>query len=177
MRMPGRVAAATAVAAVMVVSFAAPPAVARTAPMVSLSPRQRPRLSRPARPAHPLRRHRPQGAYRWGCTPSARTSVPAWEIKVTIEAPSWQGEVKGGYMCWVECEDRGAAVIAFNDRKYFPYRNPCRWSLTGPNAPVTTASELVAILARQELRDSIDSRGHQRGWSLREEGHPPHGGR
>jgi len=74
------------------------------------------------------------------------------EIDVEIEVPNWQGETNGGYMCWIECEDDGAAVIAFNDRKYFPYRNPCRWSTTGPDAPVTTARELVAILARQELR-------------------------
>ena len=74
------------------------------------------------------------------------------EIRVEIEAPKWQGETRGGYMCWIECEDRGAAVIAFNDREYFPYRNPCRWSSTGPKDPVTTASKLVAMLARQELR-------------------------
>jgi hypothetical protein len=72
------------------------------------------------------------------------------EINVTIEAPNWHGEPNGGYMCWFDC-DR-AAVIAFNDREYFPYRNPCRWSTTGPDAPVTSARELVAILARQELR-------------------------
>ena len=87
-----------------------------------------------------------------GLHPVSKDIGTGVEINVAIEAPNWQGETNGGYMCWIDCADRGVSVIAFNDREYFPYRNPCRWSSTGPDAPVTTASELVAILARQELR-------------------------
>ena len=92
------------------------------------------------------------GGLPMGLHPVSKDIGTGVEINVAIESPNWQGETNGGYMCWIECADRGAAVIAFNDRKYFPYQNPCRWSSTGPDAPVTTASELVAILARQELR-------------------------
>ena len=50
------------------------------------------------------------------------------EINVTIEASNWQGEPNGGYMCWIDCEDRdrGGAVVAFSDHKCFPYQRHCR---------------------------------------------------
>lgn len=92
------------------------------------------------------------GGLPMGLHPVSKDIGTGVEINVAIESPSWQGETNGGYLCWIECADRGAAVIAFNDREYFPYGNPCRWSSTGPDAPVTTAGELVAVLARQELR-------------------------
>jgi hypothetical protein len=164
MRMSGRVAAATAVAAVMVVS----PLAACGGPESSDGEPESQTASSPeptSTPSAPPPSTSASGGLPLGLHPVSKDIGTGVEIKVTIEAPSWQGEVRGGYMCWVECEDRGAAVIAFNDRKYFPYRNPCRWSSTGPNAPVTTASELVAILARQELRtastpEAISVDGH-----------------
>jgi hypothetical protein len=126
MRMPGRVAAATAVAAVMVVS----PLAACGGPDNGDGEPDSQTASSPApdgTPSPPSPTSASEGLP-LGPHPVSKDIGTGVEIEVTIEAPNWQGEVKGGYMCWGECEDRGAAVIAFNDRKYFPYRDPCRWS-------------------------------------------------
>ena len=80
-------------------------------------------------------------------------------VTVTIAAPGWDGEANGGYLCWAAVEmcggpPDGAGVIAFNDREYYVYDDPCRWSTTRPDAPATTADDLVAGLASQGSRDA-----------------------
>jgi hypothetical protein len=78
-------------------------------------------------------------------------------VTVTIPAPGWDGEPNGGYLCWTpvaECAGPpdGAGVIAFNDREYYAYGDPCRWSTTRPSGAATTADVLVAWLANQGSR-------------------------
>ena len=80
------------------------------------------------------------------------------EVTVTIAAPLWDGEPNGGYLCWGDPGDTcagppdGAGLIAFNDREYYVYGDPCRWSSTRPDTPATTANELVGALANQASR-------------------------
>ena len=80
-------------------------------------------------------------------------------ITVTIPAPGWDGAAEGGYLCWTPVDDcagppDGAGLIAFNDREYYAYEDPCRWSTTRPNAAATTADALVAGLATQGSREA-----------------------
>ena len=76
------------------------------------------------------------------------------EITVTIGSPGWHGEPNEGWMCWDACDDRGAALIAYNDRDYYVYGDPCRWSTTGPDAPARSADDFVATLAEQASREA-----------------------
>lgn len=82
------------------------------------------------------------------------------EVTVTIAAPLWDGEPDGGYLCWgdpaAECAGPpdGAGLIAFNDREYYVYRDPCAWSSTRPDTPAATADELVNALANQASREA-----------------------
>jgi hypothetical protein len=80
-------------------------------------------------------------------------------ITVTIPAPGWDGEDEGGYLCWIPVDEcagppDGAGLIAFNDREYHLYEDPCRWSSTQQGAAATTADALVAGLADQRSRDA-----------------------
>jgi hypothetical protein len=83
------------------------------------------------------------------------------EATVTIAAPLWYGEPNGGFLCWGDPDDTcagppdGAGLIAFNDRKYHVYGDPCRWSSTRPDTPATTVDELVDALANQESREAL----------------------
>lgn len=78
-------------------------------------------------------------------------------ITVTIPARGWDGAPNGGYLCWVPVDEcagppDGAGLIAFNDRQYFAYGDPCHWSTTRPTAAATTADDLVTSLANQASR-------------------------
>ena len=80
-------------------------------------------------------------------------------ITVPIPAPGWDGQAEGGYLCWTPVDEcagppDGAGLIAFNDREYYAYENPCRWSTTRPDAAATTADVLVAGLATQGSREA-----------------------
>jgi hypothetical protein len=81
------------------------------------------------------------------------------DITVAIPAPGWDGEPNGGHLCWTpvaECAGPpdGAGLIAFNDREYYVYGDPCRWSTTRPSGASTTADVLVAWLANQASREA-----------------------
>jgi predicted small lipoprotein YifL len=51
-------------------------------------------------------------------------------VEVSITLPQgWSGDPRGGYVCGATCDEpAGAGIIAFNDREYFAYGDPCRWS-------------------------------------------------
>ena len=74
------------------------------------------------------------------------------EVSITLP-PGWSGEPRGGYVCGATCDaPTGAGIIAFNDREYFAYGDPCRWSTSRPAAKATTAEALVGQLAKQTRR-------------------------
>jgi predicted small lipoprotein YifL len=75
-------------------------------------------------------------------------------VEVSITLPQgWSGEPRGGYVCGATCDGpAGAGIIAFNDREYFAYGDPCRWSTSRPKADATTAEVLVEQLAKQTRR-------------------------
>lgn len=80
-------------------------------------------------------------------------------VTVTMPALGWDGEPNGGYLCWTPVDEcagppDGAGVIAFNDREYYAYGDPCRWSITRPSAAATTADDLISGLANQEYREA-----------------------
>lgn len=75
-------------------------------------------------------------------------------VEVSITLPQgWSGDPRGGYVCGATCDEpAGAGIIAFNDREYFAYGDPCRWSTSKPKAHATTAEALVEQLAKQTRR-------------------------
>ena len=74
------------------------------------------------------------------------------EVNVTLP-PGWSGDPRGGYVCRATCDGpAGAGIIAFNDREYFAYGDPCRWSTSKPEALATSAEDLVGQLAEQTRR-------------------------
>jgi hypothetical protein len=156
MNMPHPAAAATAVAAVVVASVLVACSANPDQSAGGTGSRTTSSSEPSSTPSTPPPSTSGFGGLPLGLHPVSKDIGTGVQIKVMVEAPNWVGEANGGLMCLIECEDpgRGAAVIAFNDRKYFPYRNPCRWSSTAPSSPVTTAGKLVAILARQELRNA-----------------------
>jgi hypothetical protein len=50
----------------------------------------------------------------------------------------------------------GAFIMTFAEREYWIYGDPCQWSTTRPDAPVTTVDEVVAALTAQVSRDATD---------------------
>ncbi len=78
------------------------------------------------------------------------------EVTVTIPAPGWQGESKGGILVKNDNVDApdGAGMIVFPDDDLFVYGDPCRWASTTPTTPVTTADAVVTALAAQASRDA-----------------------
>ncbi len=84
------------------------------------------------------------------------------DVTVTITAPGWDGEANGGFLCWTSVQEcagppDGAGLIAFNDREYYVYEDPCRWSTTRPSAAATTADVVIAGLANQASREASAS--------------------
>ena len=74
------------------------------------------------------------------------------EVNVTLP-PGWSGDPRGGYVCRTTCDGpAGAGIIAFNDREYFAYGDPCRWSTSRPEELATSAEALVGQLAKQTRR-------------------------
>jgi hypothetical protein len=76
-------------------------------------------------------------------------------VEISITLPQgWSGDPRGGYACGAATCDgpAGAGIIAFNDREYFAYGDPCRWSTSRPKAHATTAEALVGQLAKQTRR-------------------------
>ncbi len=79
-------------------------------------------------------------------------------ITVTIPAPGWYGEAKGGYLV-KNANDQppdGAYVVgpwSAQAQGYVP-GDPCRWRSTMPDTPATTVDEIVAALASQASRDA-----------------------
>ena len=75
-------------------------------------------------------------------------------VEVSITLPQgWSGDPRGGYVCGATCDGpAGAGIIAFNDREYFAYGDPCRWSTSKPKAHATAAEALVEQLAKQTRR-------------------------
>lgn len=74
------------------------------------------------------------------------------EVSITLP-PGWSGDPRGGYVCGATCDaPAGAGIIAFNDREYFAYGDPCRWSTSKPKSLATTANALVGQLSQQTRR-------------------------
>lgn len=81
--------------------------------------------------------------------------VPA---TVTIPGPGWYGEPNGALLCKGEdrCADPpdGAGMIGPWFGEFLVYGDPCEWSTSTPDEPVTTVDELVAALTNQASRDA-----------------------
>lgn len=79
---------------------------------------------------------------------------------VAIAAPAWEGEPRGGILCWGDPSDEcsgppdGAGMISFVGREYYVYGDACNWSTTRPDTPATTVDELVGALANQASREA-----------------------
>jgi hypothetical protein len=78
------------------------------------------------------------------------------EMTVTIPAPGWQGDSKGGILVKNDNVDApdGAGMIVFPDDGLFVYGDPCMWASTTPTTPATTADAVVTALAAQASRDA-----------------------
>jgi hypothetical protein len=89
-------------------------------------------------------------------SPHVLVSERGVEATVTIPAPGWQGESKGGILVKNDNVDApdGAGMIVFPGDDLFVYGDPCQWSSTTPATPVTTADALVTALAAQASRDA-----------------------
>lgn len=99
-------------------------------------------------------------------TPPADGSLPEgsqhllWDagksMRVTIPASGWHGEPGTGIL--VKNDNSGppdgAGIIVFGRGDLFVYGDPCKWSTTRPETPLTTVDEVVAALAAQPSRDA-----------------------
>jgi hypothetical protein len=84
-------------------------------------------------------------------------------INVTIPAPGWHGDPRGGVLTKNDNADApdGAGLIVFAHTNnlllglgdLYVYGDPCRWASTRPDAPVSTVDEAVAALSGQVSRD------------------------
>ena len=84
--------------------------------------------------------------------PHIFSDTPA--ITVTIPAPDWYGYE--GFIVKNDFSDApdGAGMIGpYAGDKYVP-EDPCQWSTTMPDAPITTVDELVAALGSQASREA-----------------------
>jgi hypothetical protein len=77
--------------------------------------------------------------------------MPLVPMTVTIPAPGWNGEEGSGILTKGNPDTDGAGLITFTG-ELFVYGDPCAWSTTRPETPVTTPDELVAALAAQASR-------------------------
>jgi hypothetical protein len=81
-------------------------------------------------------------------------------VTVTIPAPGWYGEAKGGSLAKnanIQPPD-GAYMLGpwgGEDAGYIP-GDPCQWLSTMPETPATTVDEVVAALASQASRDASE---------------------
>jgi hypothetical protein len=81
-------------------------------------------------------------------------------VTVTIPAPGWYGEAKGGSLV-KNANDQppdGAYVIGpwTGEEASFIPGDPCQWLSTMPDTPATTVDEVVAALANQASRDASE---------------------
>jgi hypothetical protein len=80
-------------------------------------------------------------------------------INVTIPAAGWFGDATGGGIL-VKSENPdppdGSGLIGYIEDDFYVYGDPCQWSTTRPDTPVTNAEELVAALADQASRDASE---------------------
>lgn len=83
--------------------------------------------------------------------------LPTLRTTVTILAPGWYGEPGGGILVKNDnaAAPDGAGMISFFGDLYV-FGDPCEWSTTRPETPVTTVDELVAALAAQASRDASE---------------------
>ena len=84
-----------------------------------------------------------------------------WEegvpMTVTIAAPDWYGEPGGGILIKNDrsAAPDGAGMIVFaGEGDLYVYGDPCQWSTTSSDTPVTTVDDLVAALTSQASRDA-----------------------
>ena len=79
-------------------------------------------------------------------------------LTVTIPAPGWYGEVGGGILTKNEKHEPpdGSGMIIFAQQEYTVYGDPCHWTTTTPETPVTTVDDFVAALSAQGSRDASD---------------------
>lgn len=80
-------------------------------------------------------------------------------LTVTIPAPGWYGDVAGGILETGNggaSDPDGAGMIIFVSREYIVYGDPCHWTTTTPETPVTTVDAFVAALSSQASRDASE---------------------
>ena len=77
-------------------------------------------------------------------------------LTVTIPGPGWGGDVNSGILFWHGGESDEAGMIVFAGTEYTVFGDPCRWSTTMPDTPVTSVDEFVAALAAQSSRDASE---------------------
>lgn len=75
-------------------------------------------------------------------------------LTVTIPAPDWFGDRGSGILVKHDNPDApsGAGMIVFAGDDLFVYGDPCHWSTTTPETPVSTVDGLVAALTAQASR-------------------------
>jgi hypothetical protein len=83
---------------------------------------------------------------------SVEGTEPSWDNALAVVSPRARASAstsKLGASCH---EPAGAGIIAFNDREYLAYGDPCRWSTSKAKGHAITAESLVEELARQTRR-------------------------
>lgn len=73
-------------------------------------------------------------------------------ITLTIPGPGWGGQPGNGLLLSTTEDDTGIMGAFAGD--LWIYGDPCAWSTTTPDAPATTADEVIAALASQASRDA-----------------------
>ncbi|MEO8511722.1 MAG: hypothetical protein ABI534_10855 [Chloroflexota bacterium] len=93
-----------------------------------------------------------------GLLPETRYALVTADVPLTVTIPAtdWFGDP--GNAILVKNDDAGApsgaGMIVFAGDDLFVYGDPCRWSTTTPETPVTTVDGLVAALTAQASRDA-----------------------
>jgi hypothetical protein len=79
-------------------------------------------------------------------------------MRATIPAPGWYGASGGRILTKDDNPDApdGAGMIVFGGDLLYVYGDPCRWSTTLPDSPVSTVDELVAELGNQPARGASE---------------------
>lgn len=77
-------------------------------------------------------------------------------VTVTIPAPGWSELDQYGALLKNERSDPpdGAALLAPYYGEFYVYGDPCAWSTTTPDTPVTTVDDFVAAMTAQASRDA-----------------------
>jgi len=77
---------------------------------------------------------------------------------LTVTLPAGWGIDDGTGVVFHERADPpdGAFIMAFAEREYWVYGDPCQWSTTRPDTPSTTVDEVVAALTAQASRSASE---------------------